>query len=156
MEIERKFLIKNLPENLDLFTKYEIKQTYICTDPVMRIREVDTNGGTYIFTFKGKGTVAKEEFEYPLTKEQFENLWKKSETKKIVKTRHLVPIQDNLIAELDIYKDDLEGFMNVEVEFDTIIDSHNFIPPDWFGEEVTENINYSNAYMSIYGIPVKK
>lgn len=156
MEIERKFLIKRLPEKLNTFTKYEIKQAYICTDPVMRIREVDTNGGTYIFTFKGKGTLAREEFEYPLTKEQFEKLWKKSETKKIVKTRYLIPIQNNLTAELDIYKGDLKDFMNVEVEFDTIENSHSFIPPDWFGEEVTENINYSNVYMSIYGIPVKK
>ena len=47
MEIERKFTIKQLPDNLDAYPHYEIKQAYLCTDPVMRIRKQDSK---YIFS----------------------------------------------------------------------------------------------------------
>lgn len=151
-EIERKFLIKSIPENLEIYNKHNIKQAYISTDPTMRLRQQDNK---YIFTFKGSGTILKQEFEYELTKEQFDKLWKKVETKKIVKTRYLIPIENNLIIELDIYKDDLEGFINAEVEFETLEQAENFIPPKWFGEEVTNDKRYSNSSLSINGIPVK-
>lgn len=153
MEIEKKYLVKFLPENLDIYNKHEIKQAYISTDPVMRLRQKDDK---YIFTFKGIGTLIREEFEYLLTQQQFDKLLEKVETKKIIKTRYVIALKNNFTAELDIYKGDLEGFMNVEVEFKTIEQANNFSPPDWFGEEITENIKYSNSYMSIYGIPVKK
>ena len=52
MEIERKFTIRQLPDNLDAYPHYEIKQAYLCTDPVMRIRKQDSK---YIFTYKGRG-----------------------------------------------------------------------------------------------------
>ena len=41
MEIERKYLITNLPEDLDAYPFHVIEQAYICTDPVIRIRRQD-------------------------------------------------------------------------------------------------------------------
>ena len=38
MEIERKFTVKHLPENLEQFPKKHIEQAYLCTDPVVRVR----------------------------------------------------------------------------------------------------------------------
>ena len=40
-EIERKFLVKSLPENLDSFPSSQIEQGYLCTEPVVRIRRQD-------------------------------------------------------------------------------------------------------------------
>ena len=41
MEIERKFLVTRLPENLSDYAYHNIEQAYLCTDPVVRIRRQD-------------------------------------------------------------------------------------------------------------------
>ena len=38
MEIERKFLIDKLPENLDDYSFHIIEQAYLNTNPVVRVR----------------------------------------------------------------------------------------------------------------------
>ena len=83
MEIERKFTIRQLPDNLDAYPHYEIKQAYLCTDPVMRIRKQDSK---YIFTYKGRGLMVREEYNLPLTQEAFEKLLPKAEGVIIHKT----------------------------------------------------------------------
>lgn len=151
-EIERKFLVKTLPNNLNKYTHYEIKQGYISTNPTIRVRQQDN---AYILTIKSNGVMKKEEYEITLTKEQFENLWSKVENNPIEKTRYIIPLNNDLKAELDIYKGNLSGFANVEVEFPTTYDALSFTSPDWFGEEVTHNYRYSNASMAKFGIPTK-
>lgn len=152
-EIERKFLVKEMPADLDKYEKKYIRQAYISLKPVMRLRQQDDE---YIFTFKGLGTIKRLEFEYPLTKEEFETLWNKIESNVIEKTRYLIPIDDSTTAELDIYEKEFDGFENVEVEFKTEEAAKAFKAPEWFGKEVTEDKHYSNSYMSIFGNPVKK
>ena len=51
MEIERKFLIKELPGDLDNYPCHRIEQAYLNTNPVVRIRRQDD---TYILTYKGE------------------------------------------------------------------------------------------------------
>ena len=58
MEIERKFLISKLPENLDDYPFHQIEQGYLCTQPVVRIRRQDD---TYILTYKSGGMISREE-----------------------------------------------------------------------------------------------
>ena len=41
MEIERKFLPKELPEHLEDYEMHRIEQGYLNTDPVVRIRRSD-------------------------------------------------------------------------------------------------------------------
>ncbi len=156
VEIERKFLVEYLPDKLDKYMCFDIKQGYISTDPTIRLRKRDNE---YILTVKGGADITglhRAEFELPLSEEQFEKLWKKVETDLVIKKRYLIPINDDLTAELDIYEGQLSGFMNVEVEFSTLKDAVLFEPPKWFGAEVTEDRRYSNASLVKYGIPVKK
>lgn len=145
MEIERKFLIKELPFDLSSYEKQIIAQSYISTDPVIRIRQ---KNDTYVLEVKGKGSFAREEYALDLTREQYEGLKKKAEGLEIKKTRYLIPLSGGLVAELDIYCGHLSGFMNVEVEFKTQEEGLNFIPPDWFGEDVTYEKKYKNSYLS--------
>ena len=58
-EIERKFLIKELPDDLDRYESHRIKQAYISTDPTIRIRQWDDE---YILTVKGSGLMKKIEY----------------------------------------------------------------------------------------------
>lgn len=151
-EIERKFLIKSLPENLENFTHYEIRQGYISTDPTIRLRQQDN---TYILTVKSAGLMKKQEYELELTKEQFNKLWQKTEGNTIEKTRYIIPLNNNLKAELDIYKGFLSGFMNVEVEFLSTKEAILFDVPLWFSQEVTQDPRFSNSSLAKFGIPAK-
>lgn len=151
-EIERKFLIKNLPENLENFTHHEIRQGYISTDPTIRLRQQDDK---YILTVKSAGLMKKQEYELDLTEDQFNRLWKKTEGNTIEKTRYVIPLNDGLKAELDVYKGFLSGFMNVEVEFVSTKEAILFDIPNWFGQEVTQDPRYSNSSLAKFGIPSK-
>lgn len=149
-EIERKFLIKTLPKNLENYTHHEIRQGYISTNPTIRLRQWDDK---FILTIKGSGLMKKQEYEIDLSKEQFDNLWQKVEGNTIEKTRYIIPLDNNHNAELDIYKGFLSGFMNVEVEFLSTADAIMFNSPDWFGQEVTQNPRFSNSSLAKFGRP---
>jgi len=53
-----------------------------------------------------------------------------------------------LIAEIDIYEGALNGLMVVEVEFSNVEDAKNFVPPEWFGKDITEDKRYKNKQLS--------
>ena len=65
MEIERKYTIKSLPENLTDYPFHHIEQAYLCTDPVVRVRRQDDE---YYITYKGSGMMARDEYNLPLSK----------------------------------------------------------------------------------------
>ena len=65
MEIERKFLIKQIPEGCTSFPCRQIEQAYLNTDPVVRVRR---DNDDYYLTYKGKGLLSREEYNLPLNK----------------------------------------------------------------------------------------
>lgn len=144
MEIERRFLVKNIPDNIENYEKQNITQGYISTSPVIRLRK---NNDSFYLTCKGKGLLVRDEWETAITKEQFDTLWFKVDGNKINKTRYKIPL-NNHVAELDIYLDHLDGLVTVEVEFATVEDSKIFIAPDWFYKELTLDERYTNAYLA--------
>lgn len=150
MEIERKYLCQKVPENLEIYDCICIVQGYISVDPVIRIRKANED---YFLTVKGKGEIAREEFELILTKEQFETLSKKIELPFLNKKRYLIPLECGLTAELDIYEGFLDGLVTVEVEFETSEQEKKFVPPHWFSKDVSTDNQYKNATLCLYGIP---
>ena len=76
MEIERKFTITGLPDDLEQHTCLIIEQAYLNTDPVLRIRRQNDD---YYLTYKGKGLLAREEYNLPLNKEAYEHLRTKAD-----------------------------------------------------------------------------
>lgn len=150
MEIERKYKIESLndlPENYRDFPCHAIEQAYLCTNPVVRIRREDDS---YYLTYKGKGLLAREEYNLPLTKESYEHLLKKADGLILTKKRWLLPAQGraDLTIELDIFSGHYEGLILAEVEFPTLEDADTFTPPDWFGEDVTFSGEYQNSCLS--------
>ncbi|MBO4391658.1 MAG: CYTH domain-containing protein [Lachnospiraceae bacterium] len=144
MEIERKFLIRQLPENYKSFPHKELEQGYLCTDPVMRVRR---EGDTWYMTYKGRGLLSHEEYNLPLTREGYEHLIKKADGIIITKTRYLIPCPPYMI-ELDEFHGVYEGLIFAEVEFPDEEAAHAFCPPEWLGEDVTYNNCYYNSNMS--------
>lgn len=147
MEIERKYLIKkeNLPNNFMDYPSHKIEQGYLCTSPVVRIRRQDDE---YYLTYKSKGLMSREEYNLPLTKEAYLHLKPKVDGIVISKTRYLIHEKNNLTIELDIFHDIYDGLILAEVEFATEIDANNYLPPEWFGEDVTFSSQYHNSTLS--------
>ena len=104
MEIERKYLIHHIPENLTVTETHHIEQGYLCTGPVVRIRKDNED---YILTYKSKGLMVREEYNLPLTANAYEHLKTKIDGRLIKKTRQVIPYTDNLFIELDTFHGDL-------------------------------------------------
>lgn len=146
MEIERKFTIKALPEHLEQYPFHLIEQAYLNTDPVIRIRKQDDE---YYLTYKGKGLMAREEYNLPLNETSYYHLLKKADGNIISKKRYLIPIdQTGLTIELDIFEAPFSDLIIAEVEFPDRETADAFVPVDWFLEDVTENPAYHNSNLS--------
>ena len=154
MEIERKFLVKQLPEELDKYDKAEIEQCYLDfgngDETEKRIRRLTRGDETvYFYTEKSEGGLCREEDEYEIPSYSFENLKELSISETVQKIRHYIPLGESLTAELDVYKGAHEGLITVEVEFQSLEESEAFSLPIWFGEEITGNAKYKNKNLAI-------
>lgn len=149
-EIERKFTVKHLPENLRQYPCVRIEQAYLCTRPVVRVRR---KGQEFWLTCKGEGLLTREEFELPLSEEAFLQLSAKAEGLVIRKDRYCIPWEGKTI-ELDIFDDPLDPLVIAEVEFPSEEEALAFIPPEWFDRDVTWDPAYSNASLSQNPPPV--
>ena len=147
MEIERKFLIskENLPADLDAYPHHKLEQGYLSTAPVVRIRKEDDN---YYLTYKSKGLMTREEYNLPLNAEAFAHLKEKIDGILIQKRRYLIPLTDKLTIELDVFEGELAPLQLAEVEFETKEEAEHFVPPAWFGEDVTFSSRYHNSTLS--------
>lgn len=145
MEIERKYLIHTLPENLENYPHCIIEQGYLSTEPVVRIRR---DNDEYILTYKSKGLMVREEYNLPLTKDSYMHLREKIDGRLIIKKRYLIPLANELTIELDIFGGDLAPLMLAEVEFPDETSANSFTPPKWFGEDVTFSGEYHNSRLS--------
>lgn len=128
----------------------QICQSYLSFCPTIRIRKSDTQ---YFLTVKGKGHIKRDEFEMEIEEKEYEHLYKKVEGKEIRKKRFLIPIENNFLAEVDIYEGQLKGLMTTEVEFSTIEEAEGFVAPSWFGEDISKDSRYKNTSLSLYGKP---
>ena len=153
MEIERKYKIKQLPEDLSQYGYKVIEQGYLCHNPTIRIRKSNED---YILTYKSKispkneegAPIVNNEVELPLTEEAYYQLKEKTEGNIVHKIRYLIPIERGLTVELDVFGDKLKGLIFAEVEFPDEESAYAFIAPDWFGKELSMDKRFSNYNLS--------
>lgn len=158
MEIERKYLVRDLPDDLDQYEHYEIEQAYLCTSPTLRIRKM---GEMYILTVKESlrtesSALHNREEEFALSKQAYDHLLSKCDSGRVGKTRYRINLRrqtgdgayEGLIAELDIFHGRHRGLMLVEVEFPNTHSANCFVPPEWFGEDVSSDYHYRNSYLA--------
>lgn len=132
MEIERKYLVSGIPDNIDSYPCRFIEQGYLNTAPVVRVRRDNDN---YYLTYKGDGMMAREEYNLPLNKEAYEHLIKKADG-------------NGYTIELDIFEGLFAGTILAEVEFPTIEAANSYTAPSWFIDDVTNDPAYHNSNMS--------
>ena len=144
MEIERKFLLKYLPENLESYEHHTIVQGYVDTEPVVRIRQYDDS---YILTIKSLGLMERIEIEKDLTEKEFKELSTMVNGNVISKVRYKIPYNEYII-ELDIFKEEFEGLIMAEVEFPDKEKAESFVAPDFMSVDVTDDPKFHNSQMS--------
>lgn len=144
MEIERKFTVKKMPAGLESFPFHIIQQAYLNTDPVVRIRREDE---TYYLTYKGRGLMAREEYNLPLNRPSYEHLLAKADGQIISKKRYLIPFGAYTI-ELDVFEAPFAPLVIAEVEFPSLEEADAFLAPDWFDADVTQDPAYHNSNLS--------
>ena len=145
MEIERKFTINKLPDNLDQYPCLTLEQAYLNTAPVVRVRRENND---FYLTYKGKGFLAREEYNLPLNEEAYYHLREKADGLIISKKRYRIPYNDKLTIELDVFEAPLAPLVLAEVEFESIEEARAFTPPAWFEKDVTEDRSFSNSELS--------
>lgn len=155
IEIEKKYLIRacDLPANYKKYKSHKISQGFLSIAPCIRVRKQDNN---YYFTLKTippkeynkYDDLVRTEVEIEIPKKVYNDLISKCNGNIIVKRRYMIPYRRHTI-ELDIFENELKGLVYAEVEFKSVKDANNFVPPVWFHKDVTNIDKYKNTMLSV-------
>lgn len=140
IELEKTYLAKSLPVDLEEHEFKEVIDIYIPKDhkhPSLRIRK---NGDKYEAMKKepvqeGDALIQREQT-IILREDEFDAL-KEIDGKKLRKIRYEYKGVD-YFAEIDVFKDDLDGLVLVDVEFELEDDKDNFEIPEFCLADVTQ------------------
>jgi adenylate cyclase len=153
VEIERKFLVPELPPGLERWPATRIEQGYLAIgDDGTEVR-IRRRNGDAVLTVKGGEGRSRTEEEFAIDDGRFARLWPLTEGRRLEKTRHVIAASDGLNIEVDVYLGGLTGLSVAEVEFDTEAAADAFAPPAWFGREVTDDAGFKNQRLASEGIP---
>lgn len=154
-EIELRFLVARIPQNFFTRKAVSIIQYYLDDPEKTRLRE-EYDGVRTIYTATTKeGTgVSRPESNKNLSREQYERMVR-PELPMVWKTRYFIPYGNNVI-QLNIYHGKLAGYLQAEVEFESLEEAAVFTPPSWLIKKpVTDDVRHGNASLAKYGIPPK-
>ena len=97
-------------------------------------------------TLKGpKVWLTNDEFEYVIPLSHAKELLRKYALSTVEKVRYKIPYE-GLTLEVDVFYGALSGLVLAEVELPS--EDYEFTPPDWFGEEVTDDFTYANVNLA--------
>src|SRR4051812_49046518 len=148
VEIERKFLVKRFPPDLDKFPHEIIEQGYLAVGRKGLQVRLRKKGSVRSLTYKQGTKTEREEREIRLSAEQFDALWPATADQRLTKIRYDVPWKKHTI-EIDVYRGRHDGLVVAEVEFDDLQSCENFEGPGWLGRDVTGNPKYSNIALAL-------
>jgi CYTH domain-containing protein len=139
-------LVPERPRGLEGCRSERIEQGYLAADAESEVRVRRIGTGRVLTAKRGTGRDRLEE-EIEISDEQFDALWPATEGRRVTKQRFYLPL-DGLTAEVDVYRDQLDGLITAEVEFESPAESESFDPPCWFGDEITADRRYANQALA--------
>ena len=148
IEIERKYLVTSLEFKNEYYTKNEIAQGYLSSNPERTVR-VRIKGNKGYLTIKGIGNesgASRFEWEKEIELNEAKQLLKLCEKGVIEKTRYEVK-SGNHIIEVDEFHGDNNGLIIAEIELEN--ENESIEKPHWLGNEVTNDERYYNSYISL-------
>ena len=144
MEIERKFLLNNFPNNLKCIETAMVSQGYISINPEVRIRSYEYNDDKkFVLTIKGEGDLSRNEMEVCITEEAFKGISEIINKPLIEKDYRKYQLSDGLILECShVDKGSASEFIYAEIEFENEEQAKEFIVPDFLEKEITDCPEY--------------
>ncbi len=114
----------------------------------VRIRDED---GRFYIMIKSSGTLQRDEWTLEISRSMYDTLFAATDGRSTIKERYFIDIPSGYLAELDLFEKQ-DGLKTVEVEFESVEESETFVPPAWFGEDVTEKDEYKNRNLAVLGL----
>ena len=151
VEIERKWMVRGWPNNLELLYTEKMRQGYISTSPTVRIRDEDSK---YILCFKSKGKLSRKEIEMEISKDKFDELEDLIGLPLIDKVRKTYLLSDGHHLEVNLVD---EKFYYAEVEFSNEEEALSFNPQDVnLGDYLNDEVTYQKGQsMAAYWIETR-
>lgn len=152
IEIEKKYLVRSIPD-LSVAQFVQIEQSYLCISDEREVR-LRKQCDKYFITVKSGGMLERGEWESEISKESYESLFPSS-IGSVIKDRYRINLPGGGIAELDVYRGNLEDpdYLTVEVEFSCKEEAIVFEKPNWFGKDITDDARYKNKNLAMNGWP---
>lgn len=149
-EIERKYLLRALPDRVAGAPSLEIDQGYIpgvrINERIRRARGAD--GVKFYRTMKTGSGIARFELEEETTEEFFQAVWPLTRGARVQKRRYLIPDRD-VVWEIDEFLD-RQNMWLAEVELEH--EHQEVTIPDWLApvlvREVTDEKGYTNRALA--------
>jgi adenylate cyclase len=151
LEIEVTYLPKQVPDGLLAGSPTRIVDIYLSGEgellTKLRLRQ---RGTKYEITKKvnldPNDLSLQDEYTIPLTEKEFTKL-RSIGGREVVKDRYLTPLGEHMM-EIDVFRDRLEGLTVIEVEFKSKAKRDEFLAPDYFGKDVTQEDFIAGAYLA--------
>src|SRR5918998_710458 len=137
VEIERKFLVRELPEDLEWLDERAPRQGHLALDRDTEVRVRD-DAGDWRLTVKHGGGLRRVEEDIELDARRGAVLWELTQGRRVEKRRHRMTYGSAML-EVDVFEGDLAGLVVAEVEFAGEEPARAFVAPAWFGREVTDD-----------------
>ncbi len=140
IELEKTYLLKYFPEGIKENKSIEIFDIYIPKSADHSILRIRQRGESFEMTKKeplrGNDSSEQQEHTIKLSKEEFSEL-AVVDGKKLHKMRYLHPYGENT-AEIDVYQDNFNGLVLVDIEFKTREQKEKFLMPEFCLAEITQ------------------
>jgi CHAD domain-containing protein/CYTH domain-containing protein len=148
IEIERKYLLRALPDIVREASPQQIRQGYLPGSRLLeRVREVQSSDGPMWYrTVKSGAGMSRIELEDETSGEVFETMWPLTEGRRVLKRRYRIPDGD-LIWEIDQFTD--RDLVLAEVELPSA--DAKFEPPTWLAPHIVRDVTDDPAYTN-YGL----
>ena len=145
-EIERKYLLRELPPRATETTPVEIDQGYLPGDRIQeRLRRVKNGTQTnWLRTIKFGRGISRDETEEPTTEAVFETMWPLTAGKRVTKRRHKIAEGDQL-WEIDEFTDRPLVLAEVELASETAKPAI----PEWLRPYVVREVTDEEQYLNI-------
>jgi CYTH domain-containing protein len=151
VEIERKFLVKHLPGDIEDYPRYSIDQGYLSLDKArcvrVRFELHNPEGAMGFLNVKGKTVgIAHLEYEYEIPAEDALELLHLCAATVIQKVRYQYGRW-----EIDVFQGDNEGLLVAEIELSS--EEEQFEIPEWLGVEISDDPRFAN--LALAQVPYK-
>lgn len=153
VEIERKFLVAELPADIGAWEAARIEQGYLAITGEVEVRIRRREGSGPTLTIKSAPGLRRTEEELALMPDRFERLWPLTKGRRVVKTRHVREVSPGVVFEVDVYHERLDGLMTLEIEFADADAAEAFTPPGWVERDVTGQAEFANQTLAVRGRP---